>query len=100
MIQIDYPPIISTPKIDSSLKLVYLNRLWFVKKWTGNRTQIRARFRYNDHNYDLVVTDSEWEEQFRDPNSEFYQFRVSFDGGYYLTIGLGEEFEGFTTNLW
>jgi hypothetical protein len=48
----------------------------------------------------LVVTDTEWESIFMGPKAKYPDFGdYRFTGGFYSTIGLGQEFKGYHYKL-
>jgi len=77
--------------VDHSLILIKPKKIIFEKRNRIARagTQIRANFNYNRHWYDLVVTDIEWENKFRNENVGIYEY----DEKFFLTVSLGEYFE-------
>lgn len=87
--------------ISKSLMLIYLDEVTFQKTTNyQNHLQIRAIFEYRGHDYDFAVTDPDWEARFRGSNSEYPEFGFyKLTGGFYLTIGLGQEFKGYHYKL-
>lgn len=87
--------------ISRSLIMIYVQQVIFQKTTNArNHIQVRAIFQYKEYDYDLVVTDPVWEKLFNGPNADYPDFgNYLFKGGYYLTIGLGEEFNGYHYKL-
>lgn len=80
-----------------SLMLIHKKPVIFRKTWSEwkKQPQIRARFTYKGNDYDLVVTDDEWENIFKKPKGPYWDFGdYTFNGSLYLVIGLGEDFKG------
>jgi hypothetical protein len=86
--------------IKSSLMLIFVDSITFQKTWSNNHIQVRAKFWYNNNLYNLAVTDTEWENLFKDRTGDYWDFGdYFFDGGYYLTVGLGTEYQGYHYKL-
>jgi adenine specific DNA methylase Mod len=80
--------------------LKHVSSIVFQKTYRNRHPQVRAKFEYNDHFYDLVVTDDKWEKLFRGPNALYSDFAdYEFDSEFYLTIGLGAEYNGYHFKL-
>ncbi len=77
-----------------SLYFIHTDNVKFKKTQNiNNRDQVRAIFKYNKNYYDLVVTDYEWEAKFIGPDARYSNYTdYDFNTGFYLTIGLGAEF--------
>lgn len=95
------PAKIDEAGLDQSLMLIHLSSIVFQKTTNQyNHLQIRAKFEYNDHFYDLVVTDDKWEAQFSGPHAHYSNFGdYEFDSEFYLTIGIGTKFHGYHYKL-
>jgi len=83
--------------INDSLRLVKVDHLeLLVKSPYGGKGahQLRARFTYNQDHYNLKVTDPRYESSYQDKAVGAYPL-----GSAYLTISLGEPFEGHVYKL-
>jgi hypothetical protein len=87
--------------IARSLALIKIRSITFRKtRSAGKRAQVRAMFQYNKNDYDLVVTDRQWEARFFQPNGPFWEMRdYPFEGTFYLVISLGETYGGYHYKL-
>jgi hypothetical protein len=81
--------------LDHSLVLITADGTEFHHAMTSaGKRQLRARFRYGDHEYDLPVTDPEFEREFARCPPSGPSFQSCF-----LTVSLGVEFEGWHHKL-
>lgn len=85
--------------LDNSLRLVRVNRLELIVSQTrtdsGNyRRRVQGRFQYNGADYWLRVTDPIYERQYLQQTDGNYPI-----GDAFLTISLGEPFQGYAYKL-
>lgn len=78
--------------LNHSLTLVRANGIWFIKRpgYREGTNQVRAKFKYKGNEYNLVVTDGEWEVKINDMDYGVHLIHGRFN----LTISLGLPFEG------
>lgn len=93
--------VISRKPINKSLVLIRVNPVIFRKTFnTSGRPQIRAIFNYKDNNYNLVVTDTEWESIFLKRDGQYWDMGdYPFERDFYFIIGLGEVFRRYHYKL-
>ena len=85
--------------LDNSLRLVRVNRLELVVSQPGldfgnYRRRVQGRFQYNGADYWLRVTDPSYERQYLQQTNGNYPI-----GDAFLTISLGEPFQGYAYKL-
>lgn len=85
--------------LDNSLRLVRVNRLELVVSQPGldfgnYRRRVQGRFQYNGADYWLRVTDPSYERQYLQQTDGNYPI-----GDAFLTISLGEPFQGYAYKL-
>lgn len=83
-------------KVQSSLLLIRINKLYIeCKDWIkhdgSKNRRIRAIFNYNEVNYNLALTDSKVEEEYKNKGQGRY---VVPSNKVYLCISLGQPFKG------
>ncbi|MCX5825736.1 MAG: formylglycine-generating enzyme family protein [Deltaproteobacteria bacterium] len=59
------------------------------------KPQVRAKFTYRGHEYNLVVTDDTWGKNFSIPSGPYWNFdNYPFNGSFHLVVGIGEDYKG------
>lgn len=80
-----------------SLMLIHKKAVIFQKTWSEwrRKPQVRAKFKYRGHEYNLVVTDDEWENIFTTRSGPYWNFGdYPFNGSFHLVVGIGEDYKG------
>ena len=81
-------------KLPSSLRLIRVDQMELSVRTHDSGRRVRARFRYAQTGYSLRVTDPVCEQRYKDLDDGDYPIGES-----YLTISLGEPFEGYSYKL-
>ena len=95
----DRIPIDEADDLDSSLRLVKIDRLELVVSQPGRdfgnyRRRVQGRFTYSNVDYWLRITDPAYERQYLSRPDGSYEIGKS-----YLTVSLGESYQGYSYKL-
>ena len=90
----DHIPLVLTKSLDSSLRLIHVDRVQLSVFTTGEafgnpKRRVQGRFSYAEKEYALRITDPSYERKYLSRQDGEYEIGESF-----LTISLGEPFKG------
>ncbi len=90
----DRIPLSLTGSLDSSLRLIKVDRLVLSVFLYYSKRRVRGRFRHAHTVYSLRITDPVYEERYQQQEDGDYRIGES-----YLTVSLGEPFEEYSYKL-